>query len=235
MYKCACVCGERTKEKKRGRESEREGGPPLPGSPLLHHFTVPPGIALQMNSLLPSPCFRLCFGGNSNTSLTPFPCLLPRLLLALGEIYSCSSLMNLCPMMSNTKVDTEERLSGDIKFRGLNWGKAGGREARRKPREGWRGLWERGRKSDHFDTSHVRFYVNLMWDCLYFGRQGWVKQSGSDIQLEFIVKGNRSPCSLNNGKATHFSGSAVMCNNGVDFLTLHPDYYYFVWGVEHST
>lgn len=43
-----------------------------------------------------------------------------------------------------------------------------------------------------------------------------------DIRVEFIVKGNRSPCSLNNGKATHFSGSAVMCNNGVDRLTLSP-------------
>lgn len=148
MYKCACVCGEERKREERGRERER--GPTLPGSPLLHHFTVPPGIALQMNSLLPSPCFRLCFG-EFNLSL-PFPCLLPRLLLAL-EIYSCSSLMNLCPLMSNTKVDTEECLSGDIKFRGLRKLRQSWRqEARRKPREGLEGCGK-GRKSDHFDTT----------------------------------------------------------------------------------
>ena len=87
----------------------------------------------------------------------------------------------------------------------------------------------------HLFRSHVRLYVNLTWDCLYFGRQGWVKPSGSGIQLEFIVKGNWSPCPLNNGKTTHLSGSAMMCNNGVDFLALHPAYYDFVWGVDHST
>lgn len=119
MYKCVCVWRENKRERKKKRErgggaiTEKLSGRPtparLPTSPPLHSasWDRPPNELLAPKSL-----FQALLWGEFKH---PFPCLLPSLLLTLGEIYSCSSLMNLCPMMRNTKVDTEEHSSGNIK------------------------------------------------------------------------------------------------------------------------